>query len=61
MIGLAIEDFMWFVVNPAVKFSQFNPEYANYYPWLKIGKFKIPAVYIVEILVATLSWYFLWR
>ncbi len=61
MTGLALEDFMWFVVNPAVKFSQFNSKYASYYPWLKIGRFEIPAVYLAEFFVATFSWYFLWR
>jgi len=61
MIGLIVEDFVWFVVNPAVKLSQFNPEYATYYPWFKFGKFQVPMVYIFESAVAILSWYFLWR
>jgi len=59
--GLALEDFLWFVVNPAVKFSQFNPDYADYYPWFKLGRFQIPLCYIIEILIAIFSWYFLWK
>lgn len=60
--GVVLEDFIWFVVNPAIKFSDsFNPQFANYYPWFKIGKFKIPAFYLAGIGIAFLSWYFLWR
>jgi len=41
--GIVIEDFMWFVVNPAIKFKEsFNPSFANYYPWLKLWtRFKV--------------------
>jgi len=59
--GLVIEDFMWFVVNPVVKFSEFNKKFANYYPWIKVGKIKIPAYYIFDIGIAVLSWLFIWR
>lgn len=59
--GLILEDFMWFVVNPEVKFSEFNSNFANYYPWLKIGRFEIPMGYIVGLTIAVLSWYFIWR
>lgn len=61
MTGLILEDFLWFVVNPAVKLSQFNPDYAGYYPWIKIGNFQIPSFYIYELIAAVASWYFLWR
>ncbi len=59
--GIVIEDFMWFVVNPAVKLSDFNPKFANFYPWLKIGKFQIPVFYIVFIFISIFIWYFIWR
>ena len=60
--GIALEDFMWFVVNPAIKFKDsFNPKFANYYPWIKIGKFQIPASYIGSGIISILSWYFIWR
>lgn len=59
--GLVLEDYLWFVVNPAVKLSQFNPEWADYYPWSKFGKFQIPTAYIYEVIIAILSWFFLWR
>lgn len=59
--GLILEDFLWFVVNPAVGLSKFNSDYANYYPWIKLGKFEIPLGYITLPLLAILSWYFLWR
>lgn len=60
--GMVIEDFMWYVVNPAIKFSEsFNSKFANYYPWLKFGKLEIPALYLIGIAVSIISWYFLWR
>ena len=61
LTGMTLEDFMWFVVNPAVKFKEWNPEFANYYPWLKLGWFRVPVGYVVSILLAIVSWYFLWR
>src|SRR3989344_2323491 len=57
--GMVIEDFMWFVVNPAIKFYQsFNSKFANYYPWLKILGFEIPVLYLVGLILSILSWYF---
>jgi len=60
--GLVLEDFMWYVVNPAVKFKEFWSELSDYYPWVKINDKKIiPLFYIIGILMAILFWYFLWR
>ncbi len=59
--GLVIQDFMWFVVNPVVKLSEWNPKFASYYPWIVLGRFRIPLYYIAGILLAVLSWAFIWR
>jgi hypothetical protein len=60
--GMVIEDFMWYVVNPVVKFRELFSSFSDYYPWLKIdGKKIIPWGYISGILIAVLSWWFLWR
>lgn len=60
--GMVIEDFTWYVVNPVVKFREFFTSFSDYYPWIKINNRKIiPWFYIIEILIAVLSWYFLWR
>lgn len=59
--GLVIEDFMWFVVNPVVKLSEWGTEFTNHYPWINIWKFKIPAFYLVGIGISFLSWIFLWK
>lgn len=60
--GLIIEDFLRFIVNPAIKFKQsFNPKFASYYPWIIFGKFKLPLFYLFGIIVSLLSWFFLWR
>lgn len=58
--GVVLEDFMYYVVNPVVKFSEFNSRFVYYYPWLKIGKFEIPVPYIVGIVFSVLSWCFIW-
>jgi len=61
-LGTVIEDFFWYVVNPKVKFKEFFTDFSDYYPWLKIKDKKIiPLFYISSILIAGLSWYFLWR
>lgn len=60
--GLIIEDFVWYVVNPVVLFKEFYTDFSDYMPWIKIkGKKVIPTLYIFAILIAILSWYFLWK
>jgi len=59
--GLVIEDFVWVLVNPRHKFSDFNSKEHNHYPWLKIGRFEIPLGYPIATLITFLSWYFIWR
>lgn len=59
--GMVIEDFMWFVVNPAVKISEWNPKFADWYPWLIIKKFRMPVPYVLGIIISILSWFFIWR
>ena len=60
--GMIIEDFMWYVVNPVVNFKEFYSPFSDYYPWLKIKRKKIiPSGYIVNVIIAVLSWYFLWK
>ena len=58
--GMVIEDFLWFIVNTEVKFKEaWNPKFANYYPWIVIGKFRIPLSYILGFGIAVLLWVFL--
>lgn len=59
--GLILEDFMWYVVNPVVKLSEWGTGFSNHYPWIKIGKLKFPAFYMVGIILSFLSWYFIWN
>ncbi|MEM4649358.1 MAG: hypothetical protein QXP78_01680 [Candidatus Bathyarchaeia archaeon] len=48
--GLIVEDFVWFVVNPAVKLSEFWSEFTDHYPWIKINDKKIiPKFYEDEL------------
>ncbi|MFA6098588.1 MAG: hypothetical protein WCV50_02345 [Patescibacteria group bacterium] len=59
--GSVVEDFMWYVVNPVVKFKELNTDFANYYPRIRFGKIKIPVFYFIGILIAIASWYIFWR
>jgi hypothetical protein len=60
--GMVLEDFMWYVVNPTVKFKELYSSFSDYYPWLRInGKKVLPWGYIVGILIALLSWWALWK
>jgi len=60
--GMVIEDFFWFVANTEIKFKEaWNPKFASYYPWLVIGKFRIPVLYIIGIGLALIFWFFLVR
>jgi hypothetical protein len=60
--GVILEDFTWYLVNPVVKFGELYTPFSDYYPWIKIGGRKIvPAGYVVGLVVALLSWYFLWK
>lgn len=56
--GTIIEDFFWFVVNPMVKFSEWNPEFVDYYPWIKIGKLRFPLFYILGLIASTVILFF---
>lgn len=58
--GLVLEDFMWFAVNPAASLKDWNPKFADYYPWIKIGRIQFPLLYLVWVALAVLSWYFIW-
>jgi hypothetical protein len=61
-LGMIVEDFGWYAVNPAVRLREFWTEFSDYCPWLKIkGKKIIPIGYILGILISALSWYFLWK
>lgn len=60
--GVIWEDFTWYLVNPVVRFSEWFTPFSDYYPWVRIGGKKIvPAGYVAGILVALLSWYFIWK
>ena len=45
IVGLVIEDFMWFVFNSQFSLKHFNSNNVKWYQWLKIGKFEIPFFY----------------
>lgn len=55
--GMVIEDFFWFIVNTEVSFKEaWNPIFASYYPWIIIGRFRIPLFYILGIGLSIVFW-----
>jgi hypothetical protein len=59
--GLIIEDFFWFLVNPAFKFDHYSSKYVKWYPWLKIGEFEMPLGYLIGSFLSLLFWILLWK
>lgn len=59
--GLVIEDFVWWVVNPVVKFSEFGPKFGSFFPWIKFRKLQFPLPYIFGFAIAIVSWLFFWK
>src|SRR3989344_2999639 len=56
--GMVIEDFFWFVVNTEISFKEaWNPQFASYYPWLVIGKFRIPVLYLAGAGISLIFWF----
>ncbi len=56
--GMVLEDFVYFIVNPVVRFKEFFTSFTDYYPWIKIkGKKIIPLGYIIGIGLSLISWY----
>ncbi len=60
--GMVLEDFVYFIVNPVVRFREFFSEFTDFYPWIKVsGKKIVPWGYVFGVGMALLSWYFLWK
>jgi len=59
LIGLVLEDFMWFVFNPFFGLNKFNSKEVKWYAWLKIGHFEIPAFYPIYTLLALMIYFLL--
>jgi hypothetical protein len=57
LMGIVLEDFFWFVVNPYYGIQKFNSENAFWLlHWINIG-FEIPLFYIRYLLGAFLAWF----
>lgn len=59
LIGSVVEDFLWYLVNPKYPFKKWNPKDVSAWPWLGIGKFKLPYFYWLYFIGAFLAWRFL--
>lgn len=55
LIGIALEDFFWFVVNPYYGIQKFNSYYGVWLTdWVKIGGIEFPLFYVKYILAGIL-------
>jgi|SRR3989344_4170040 len=59
LLGTVLEDFLWFVVNPAFPFKDFNPKKVWWHYWVGFGKYKLPEFYLLYPILAILIWQFL--
>ena len=59
LLGIVIEDFLWFVINPIFPFRDFKPEKVWWHYWIGFGKYKIPEFYVIFPLLALFIWIYL--
>ncbi len=59
LMGLVLEDFLWFVVNPQFSFKKWKPKYVRWYPWVQIGTVAIPLGYLVVLLLSSILLFFI--
>ena len=59
LLGTVIEDYLWFVINPAFPYKDFNPKKVWWHYWIGFGEYKVPELYIVYPVLAILIWIFL--
>ncbi|MDD5342280.1 MAG: hypothetical protein PHI73_03015 [Patescibacteria group bacterium] len=57
LVGILVEDFLWFVVNPKFKFKDFRHEKVWWYPWMRVGSYHIPVLYPGAIVLSGAIWY----
>ncbi len=56
-IGVVLEDFTWFLINPNYGLQNFNPSKATWLAWANFGSFSVPIGYIIGVALALLSWF----
>ena len=59
LIGTVIEDYLWFVVNPAFPLKHFKPAFVWWHYWIGWGKFRVPEIYVLYPILTVLIWIFL--
>jgi len=59
LIGVVVEDYLWFVVNPKFRLEDFKPSRVWWHYWIGYGKYKVPELYIVYPILAILIFIFL--
>ena len=54
--GAILEDFLWFVVNPAFHFKNFNSKHVKWHRWVKLGIIEIPSGYFIYFFIGLIIW-----
>lgn len=58
LIGIVLEDFFWFVLNPYYGIQKFNSQNAFWLlHWINIGNVEVPLFYLRYLLGAFLVWF----
>ena len=52
LLGTVIEDYLWFVVNPAFPLKNFKPAFVWWHYWVGWGRFKVPEIYVLYPILA---------
>lgn len=56
-VGIILEDFFWFAINPSFGIAKFNSKYATWLRWFDFGFFELPDSYIYNLFLAIISWF----
>ena len=52
LVGGAVEDFAYFLVNPHFGLGKWNSEGAKWMPWVKVWRFEVPKFYVRNLLLS---------
>jgi hypothetical protein len=57
LVGLILEDFFWFVINPYYGIQKFSSQFVAWMYWIRIFSLQVPLFYVTHSLLAIVSWF----
>lgn len=61
LLGGILEDFVYFLANPAYGLKSWNSRGATWMPWMRLGRFEMPQFYARNAAAAVIVWVlFVW-